>query len=91
MTLTRRGKWTAVASAVMVLSVAAALILAITGKGPAFIQQAVAKVGLADPPPPPTCPLTGEPAPHGVIPHRPVLAVKVERSEERRVGKECRL
>ena len=84
MTFTRRGKWTAVASAVLVLAVAAALIVAITGKGPAFIQQAVVKVGLADPPPPPTCPLTGEPAPHGVIPHRPVLAVKVENLPEAR-------
>ena len=85
MTLTRRGKWTAAAATVAVLAVTAVLILAITGRGPAFIQQTAAKVGLADPPPPPpTCPLTGEPAPHGVIPHRPVLAVKVENLPEAR-------
>jgi hypothetical protein len=36
------------------------------------------------PPPPPLCPLTGVEAPHGKLPHRPALAVKVENSPESR-------
>ena len=55
-------------------------------QAPAIVQQAMAKVGLpvATPPPPPTCPLTGVEAPHGRVPQRPVLAVKVENLPEAR-------
>jgi len=34
--------------------------------------------------PPPACPLTGEPAPHGAVPDRPALAIKVENAPEAR-------
>jgi len=60
------------------LVIVAALVLgalALGGKGPA--ATLISSI-THNTPPPPTCPLTGEPAPHGVVPHRPALAIKVE-------------
>lgn len=84
MTLTRRGRWTAAAAALVVVVSVAIGFFVISGKAPAFIRTIAAKVGMAEPPAPPTCPLTGEPAPHGAIPARPALAVKVENLPEAR-------
>lgn len=62
------------------------LVVVFPNQAPAFIRNAAAKVGIGEPAPPPTpvCPLTGEPAPHGRIPDRPALAVKVEDLPEAR-------
>ncbi len=84
MTLTRRGKWTVAASAMIVVAATVLGFLVVTGKAPALIRRAAAGIGIGEPPPPPTCPLTGEPAPGGVVPDRPVLAVKVENLAEAR-------
>ena len=51
---------------------------------PAIVQQAMSRVGLVEEPPPPACPLTGQPAPHGEVPDRPALAIKVENLAEAR-------
>jgi len=76
--LTRRGKVTAAAATVVVLALAAVGYFAIfPSRAPAFVQDAMSRVGLAEPPPP-SCPLTGQPAPHGEVPARPALAIKVE-------------
>ena len=78
MSLTRRGKVTAAAATVVVLALAAVGYFAIfPSRAPAFVQDAMSRVGLAEPPPP-SCPLTGQPAPHGEVPARPALAIKVE-------------
>ncbi|MBI2237735.1 MAG: DUF3048 domain-containing protein [Actinobacteria bacterium] len=84
MTVTRRGKWTAAAAALVVVASVAIGFFVISGKAPAFIRTVAAKVGIADPPAPPTCPLTGQPAPNGVVPDRPALGVKVENLPEAR-------
>jgi len=68
----------------VVVVVAAIGFLAASGKAPAFIRTVAAKVGIAAPPAPPTCPLTGKAPPHGVVPGRPVVAVKVENLPEAR-------
>ncbi len=81
MSLTRRGKVSVAAAAVAAIAVALiGLVVVFPDKAPAFVRNAVARVGIVDPapPPPPSCPLTGEPAPHGELPHRPALAIKVE-------------
>jgi hypothetical protein len=76
--LTRRGK-TAAASTVAVLALVGVGYFAIfPNRAPAFVQDAMSRVGLAEPPPPPSCPLTGQPARHGQVPDRPALAIKVE-------------
>lgn len=78
MSLTRRGKVTAAAATVVVLALAAVGYFAIfPSRAPAFVQDAMSRVGLAEPAPP-SCPLTGQPAPHGEVPARPALAIKVE-------------
>jgi len=78
LSLTRRGKVAVAATTVAVLAVAAVAYFAIfPNRAPAFVQDAMSRVGLAEPPPP-SCPLTGQPAPHGRVPDRPALAIKVE-------------
>ena len=88
-TLTGRGKRMAV---VTTLALAAAVTVGyfalFPGQAPAFVRQAMASVGIADPPPPspppPVCPLTGVEAPRGEVPSRPALAIKVENAPEAR-------
>lgn len=85
MSLTRRGKVAAAAATVAILAVAAVGYFAVfPNRAPAFVQGAMSRVGLAEPPPPPSCPLTGQPAPHGRVPDRPALAIKVENLPEAR-------
>lgn len=85
MSLTPRGKSAAAIGTVTVLAVLAiGFFVAFPDKAPAFVRTTMSKVGLADAAPPPTCPLTGEPAPHGVVPDRPALAIKVENAPEAR-------
>lgn len=70
----------------VVVVVLIGLVVVFPDEAPAFIRNAVAKVGIGDgaPPPAPTCPLTGKPGPQGGIPDRPALAVKVENLPEAR-------
>jgi hypothetical protein len=86
MMLSRRGTSivvVGVAVAVAVLSVA--FFALFPDRAPAFVRTAMRSVGLAqDPPPPPTCPLSGRPAPGGTVPDREALAVKVENLPEAR-------
>jgi hypothetical protein len=83
--LTRRGKVTGATATVAILAVVAVGYFAIfPNRAPAFVQDAMSRVGLAEPPPPPSCPLTGQPAPHGQVPDRPALAIKVENLPEAR-------
>lgn len=84
MTLTRRGRWTAALTGVALVAAVVLGYLVLTGRAPAFIQRAAAGVGIGDPSSPPMCPLTGRPAPHGAIPDRPVLGIKVENLPEAR-------
>ncbi|MBI3649303.1 MAG: DUF3048 domain-containing protein [Actinobacteria bacterium] len=86
MNLTHRGKIVLTAAAVIGLSGAGVGALALTGNAPAPIQTAFDTVtGTShSPAPPPTCPLTGEPAPGGKVPKRPALAIKVENLPEAR-------
>ena len=84
MTLTRRGKLTAVAGSAVVTLGTLLGVLALTGNTPAIIRQAITTVTGGEEEPPPACPLTGRPAPHGVIRDRPVLAVKIENAPEAR-------
>ena len=84
MTLTRRGKLTAVAGSAVVTLGTLLGVLALTGNTPAIIRQAITTVTGGEEEPLPACPLTGRPAPHGVIPDRPVLAVKIENAPEAR-------
>jgi len=81
MSLTRRGK--AAVAAVTALIVAGGAIgyfALFPEKAPGIVRTGLTSVGLVEepPPPPPACPLNGLPAPHGVVPDRPALAVKVE-------------
>jgi hypothetical protein len=79
LSLTRRGKTAAAASTVAVLALVGVGYFAIfPNRAPAFVQDAMSRVGLAEPPPSPSCPLTGQPARHGQVPDRPALAIKVE-------------
>ena len=85
MSLTRRGKLAVAAGTVGVLALAAVGYFAtFPNNAPAIVQQAMSRVGLVEEPPPPACPLTGQPAPHGEVPVRPVLAIKVENLAEAR-------
>jgi Protein of unknown function (DUF3048) N-terminal domain/Protein of unknown function (DUF3048) C-terminal domain len=84
LTLSRRGKIVAAAAAIgLVASFVAGYFVVFPDKAPAFVRTTMAKVGLAQAPPP-ACPLTGQPAPHGVVPSRPALAIKVENAPEAR-------
>ena len=84
MALTRRGRLVVSVVGALALVAVGGIALALTGHAPAVIQEAVDNVtGQSHAPePPPTCPLTGTPAPHGEVPHRPVLAVKVENTPD---------
>jgi len=82
MSLTRRGKATfaTLSSLVLVVGGTLAYFALFPDKAPAIVRSTLTTVGLVEEPPtpPPACPLTGEPAPHGVVPDRPALAVKIE-------------
>jgi len=82
--LTRRGKIAISIVAALALVSVGGIALALTGHAPAPIQHVVeAMTGQQAPPkPPPTCPLTGKPAPGGKVPRRSLLAVKVENTTE---------
>jgi hypothetical protein len=81
--LTRRGKTVASIGGALALVAVGGIALALTGHAPAPIQRAVdALTGEERTKPPPTCPLTGLPAPGGEVPHRPVVAVKVENTPD---------
>jgi hypothetical protein len=83
--LTRRGRIVVSVAGALMLVAVGGIALALTGNAPAPIQRAVDLVTGDDhvtPTPPPTCPLTGRPAPGGEVPRRPVLAVKIENVPE---------
>jgi hypothetical protein len=82
--LTRRGRIVVSVAGALALVAVGGIALALTGHAPAVIQKAVDKVTGDEhtSTPPPTCPLTGKPAPGGEVPRRPVLAVKVENTPE---------
>ena len=83
MAMTRRGRVIVSVTGALAMTGVGVGALALTGHAPAPIQQAFNHAtGRAEPPP--VCPLTGEDAPGGAIPHRPVLAVKVENLSEAR-------
>ncbi len=85
MALTRRGRIVVSVAGALALVAVGGIALALTGHAPRVIQQAVDKVTGVEhtpAPPPPTCLLTGKPAPGGEVPRRPVLAVKVENSAD---------
>jgi hypothetical protein len=86
LSLTRRGKIAITGITVLALSGAGVGALALTGHAPTPIQHAFdAATGTThSPTPPPTCPLTGTEAPHGKVPRRPALAIKVENAPEAR-------
>lgn len=87
MALTRRGTIAvgAATSALLVVGTVAYFAL-FPQKAPAFVRTTLETVGLADepPPPPPICPLTGEEAAGGKLPHRPALAIKIENHPDAR-------
>ena len=83
MSLTPRGKLTAAVGAGAVLAIVVGFFFLFPNSAPAFVRTTMSKVGLSKPEPP-SCPLTGEPAPHGVVPDRRVLGVKVENAPESR-------
>lgn len=83
MALSQRGKTVAIiAGVVAALAIGVGVFALVSGKSPVDVASALPGVG--DPPPPPTCPLTGEPAPNGKIPKLPVAAVKVENTTDAR-------
>ncbi len=84
MALTRRGRIVITVAGAFALVAVGGIALALTGHAPAVIQKAVDTVTGTDhqSKPPPTCPLTGKPAPGGKVPQRPVLAVKVENTPD---------
>jgi hypothetical protein len=81
MSMTRRGK-AAVGAVTALLGAGLALgyFSLNPAQAPAVVRSTLTSIGLIEPgpPPTPTCPLTGLPAPHGRVPDRPVLAIKVE-------------
>lgn len=84
MTMTRRGKLTAGLVSVAVAATIGIGALVMTGNA-AVVGRVFDRVtGRDAPPPPPTCPLTGTPAPGGAIPKRPALAIKIENLPEAR-------
>jgi Protein of unknown function (DUF3048) N-terminal domain/Protein of unknown function (DUF3048) C-terminal domain len=85
LSFTRRGKTAAAVGTVAVLTAfAAGFFTVFPDTAPAFIRTTMARVGLSEPLAPLSCPLTGAPAPHGAIPSRPALAIKVENAPEAR-------
>ena len=85
MALSQRGKVVAgIAAAVAVLIVGIGAWALATGRGPVEAVQDAAGARRGPDPEPPKCPLTGEDAPGGVIPDRPVAAVKVENTDDAR-------
>jgi hypothetical protein len=87
MSLSPRGKASILALTLLVVAGGAlGYFVVFPEKAPAIVQQTLSTVGLVDEPPPapPTCPLTGELPPHGTVPDRPVLAVKIENSPDAR-------
>lgn len=83
MALTRRGKAAASIGGALALVAVGGIALALTGHAPAPLQRAVDRfTGQEHTKPPPTCPLTGMPAPGGEVPHTPVVAVKVENTPD---------
>lgn len=84
MALTRRGRLALSVVGALALVAVGGIALALTGHAPEVIQKAVDNVTgqTHAPEPPPTCPLTGTPAPHGEVPRRPVVAVKVENTPD---------
>jgi hypothetical protein len=82
--LTRRGRLVVSVFGALTLVAVGGIALALTGHAPAVIQEAVDSVtGQShSPKPPPTCPLTGRPAPGDKALQRPVLAVKVENTPD---------
>lgn len=83
MVLTRRGKMTTLVAVFGLVLVAVAVLIA-TGKAPKAITNAVSKITGSSPSPVAICPLTGQPAPGGVVPKRSALAIKVENLPEAR-------
>lgn len=86
MALSQRGKVVAgIAAAIAVLILGIGAWALATGRDPvdAVRDAAGALPGVSDPEPP-KCPLTGEDAPGGEIPDRPVAAVKVENTDDAR-------
>lgn len=84
MAVTRRGKFAVSVVGALAVTGVGVGALALTGHAPAAIQRAIDSVAGEAKTPPPVCPLTGAPAPHGTIPDRPVLAVKIENLPEAR-------
>jgi DUF3048 family protein len=86
--LTHRGKIiAAVATVAIVAGGTLGYFALFPQKAPAFVRKTLQTVGLASPTAadaPPACPLNGMPAPHGEIPARPALAIKVENAPEAR-------
>jgi DUF3048 family protein len=80
--LTRRGRVVISVTGALALLMVGGIALALTGHAPSVIQRAVDKVTGQEHTPPPTCPLTGKPAPGGEVPNRPVIAVKVENTPD---------
>lgn len=80
MALNRRGRLAVTIGGVAIATLLVLGALALGGKGPASSLIS----SITHHTPPPTCPLTGEPAPHGVVPQRPALAIKVENLPESR-------
>lgn len=87
--LTRRGKLIAAGATVVVAASGSLGYFALfPQQAPAFVRHTLASVGMDIrpdvEPPPPACPLSGELGPHGEVPERPPLAIKVENAPEAR-------
>jgi hypothetical protein len=82
--LTRRGRIVVTVAGALALVAVGGIALALTGHTPAVIRKALGTVTGEDhgSTPPPTCPLTGKPAPGREVLRRPVLAVKVENTPD---------
>lgn len=84
MAVTRRGKLIVSVTGALAITGVGVGALALTGRAPAPIQQAFNQATGRTPTAPPLCPLTGQDAPDGAVPDRPVLAVKIENLPEAR-------
>jgi hypothetical protein len=82
--VTHRGKLAVSLVGALAVTGAGVGALALTGHAPAPLQRAFDHAVGEARIPPPVCPLSGTPAPHGEIPDRPVLAVKIENLPEAR-------